>query len=109
MGENQFTRGPLVCRKKLFEDDIQYEADLNKYVDKDAEMLEDIESGEEAESAWKPSPSSSIATKDRSYYDPTELSDWESDQSMEEAKQSEEESDPSMLKSMMMKRNRTFP
>ena len=37
VGENQFTRDLLVCRKKLFSDDVQYEAYVNMYVDKDVE------------------------------------------------------------------------
>ena len=67
----QFICDPSACPKKLFADDVDYKVDVNNYANKDAEMSEDIEPGDEATSAWNPSPLSLIATEDQSDYDPT--------------------------------------
>lgn len=57
---------------------MKYEAGWINYSIKYVKMSEEVEPGEEVTSARRPIPASSIATEDRSDYDPTEPSKWES-------------------------------
>lgn len=70
MGGHHFTRDTLSCQKKLFVDEVIYEAVEINYANKDAKMTEEVELGKEASSAWKLIPTSSVATEERSDYDP---------------------------------------
>lgn len=78
MGGHHFTHNPPACQKKLFVEEVKYEAGWINYSIKYVKMSEEVEPGEEVTSARRPIPASSIATEDRSDYDPTEPSKWES-------------------------------